>query len=66
MRMYSLKFVKYCGRNICYLQKCDRKGCNCEVTGTGSNDMKAFWELVKHCFRYRKIKMLLKVRKIYR
>ena len=62
---YSLKFIKYQEKNICYLQKFDGKGGNCEGTGIGSNDLKAFWELVKHCFRYRKIKMLLKVRKIY-
>lgn len=64
--MYSLKFIKYKETNICYLQKFDGKGCWCEGTGTGNNYLIDFLELIKHCFRYRKMKKLLKVRKIYK
>lgn len=63
-KMYSLKFIKYQETNICYLQKFDGKGCWCEGMGTGNNYLLAFLELIKHCFRYGKMKKLLKVREV--
>ena len=61
--MYSLKIIKVNGSTICYLIQ-ENKGFWWHGSGVGENAFQAVWELVKHCWRYNKMKKLLRVRKV--